>query len=89
MAIGHKHYNSFSQALDCVKGIFFDMASKRIRYTFISRSDKKEFYFCAVEQADLVKSIFPNFDIRLGDRQGRVAELTISYDLTYLEQSKP
>lgn len=71
---------TFAQALDQSRAIFYDLTACKLRFNFRSLPDEKQLIFTAVENADLIKSKFAQFEIKLDSRQNRFAELIINYD---------
>lgn len=71
---------SFTDALEFSRQVFYDLNVKRLQFTFRSLPDKKQMRFTAVENADTIKSIFPQFEILLDARRRRFVELIINYE---------
>lgn len=74
-----KQKYNLSDAIDISKAVFYDLTAKRIRFSFQSLPKDNAMLFTAVEQADLVKHLYPQFSILQNSRQGRFAELRLEY----------
>lgn len=70
----------FSKAVDLSRAVFYDLNASCIKFTFRAIPEKKQMVFCAVENADIVKAKFSQFEIKLDSRQQRYAELVINYE---------
>lgn len=70
----------FSEALDQSRAIFYDLTACKLRFNFRSLPDVKQLIFTAVENADVIKSKFAQFEMKTGMRQERYVELIINYE---------
>jgi len=70
----------FHEALDQSRAIFYDLAACQLRFNFRLLPEQKQMIFTAVENADIIKSKFAQFEIKLDNRQSRYVELIINYE---------
>lgn len=70
----------FSDALGISKAVFYDLMAKKFRFNFRTLPDGKQMIFTAVENADAIKSVFPQFEIKQMVDKTRFVELVINYE---------
>lgn len=70
----------FTEAIDLSKQIFYELNVFRFRFNFRSLPDVNQMIFSAVENADIIKSKYPEFEIKHGMHRERIAELIINYE---------
>lgn len=71
---------TFLTAIDRARDIFFDLSGKQLTFTFSCKPEKKELHFVSVKDADTVKVIFSDFEIKQDVHKQRYAELILSYE---------
>lgn len=60
--------------------MFYDLMAKQFRFSFRTLPQQKQMIFTAVENADEIKSVFPQFEIKLDTHKQRYVELVIQYE---------
>lgn len=70
----------FTEAVDLSRAVFYDLNASKLRFNFRSLPSVNQMIFSAVENADIVKSKFPDFEIKLGIHREGIAELIINYE---------
>jgi hypothetical protein len=70
----------FSEALDKTRAIFYDLTAKQKRFYFRTMPQDQCMIFTATADADIIKNIWPEFEIKQDARKNRYVELVISYE---------
>ncbi len=70
----------FNRCFDKTRAIFYDLTAKQKRFYFRSQPQDKCMIFTATKDADIIKNIWPDFEIKQDARKNRYAELVISYE---------
>ena len=71
---------TFTEAVDLSHKIFYDLNGKRFTFIYRHNKEKCQMIFTAVADCDVIKRIWPQFEIKQDTRQDRFAELIIQYE---------